>query len=81
MGTTDANDLRMYTVYNSPSDYPGQFVVRGCSVLAGGEIRHDPELFLACTHYIDIKAEMMARGLVKIVRDPSDDPCIVETWL
>jgi hypothetical protein len=73
--------LRNYVVYYHPLDFPDKWVVRGWSILPGGRLVPDPGATLVCDDYVDVETEMMARGLYKLVRNPEDDPCIVETWL
>lgn len=71
--------LSMWTIYDSPSDHPGKFVVRewftGKGIIepvSGDATVHD-----------DIWAARGAipEGLVPMARNMSDDPCIVETWI
>ena len=66
----------MWTVYDSPKDYPDSIVVR----LWWGET-HEPHAWAFDTL---IEARFMienAGGCYRIPRQPDDDPVIVETWL
>lgn len=71
--------LRMWTVYKHPRDYPKSFVARLFEVDADG-VRPTPNIVIAAT-LERLQDEMMEMGLVKLMRNPNDDPVIVETWL
>jgi len=74
--------LRMYTVYDHPTDYPDEYVVRGCSILPGrDEPMHDAELFGRGATLEAVRGPLAALGLVCLARHPDDDPKIVEVWL
>jgi hypothetical protein len=70
----------MWTVYDSPSDYPGQFVARLFEVDGDGP-RATGSMVVADD--IEKLRNMFEfeMGLVKLMRSPEDDPVIVETWL
>lgn len=67
--------VRLYTVYDHPRDYPNCYVVRAwegdkpCGVVALGD---NLEI---------LRAMLAGQGLTCLACDPSDDPVIVETWL
>ncbi len=66
----------MWTIYDSPRDFPRTFVVR----VWYGEIP-EPD---ATTHDTleDARESVFARGgSFDLKRHPGDDPCIVETWI
>ena len=76
------DDLHQWTVYDSPSDFPGLFVARqwlvGPSGVRASEV----------TPYVDPFLENVRRfiaavapGSVCLMRSEDDDPVIVETWL
>ena len=70
--------LRMWTIYESPRDYPGRFVVRGWTV------QREPvpdELPTAVVDTLAAARRHVPVGLFRLDRDPDDDPTIVETWL
>jgi len=75
----DPAALVLYTVYGSPRDYPGEFVVRR-SVVAGGAVKIDPELF-ARAPTLDAVRALLPPHLYPLPRQPGDDPVIVEVWL
>jgi hypothetical protein len=72
--------LEMWTVYQSPSDYPGKFVVRRRVVRAGGMTDVDPEPSAVVDTLAAARFPLQARGLVCMPREDGDDPVIVETW-
>ena len=70
------NRLRIWTVYQNPSDYPEKFVARlWCNDQATGSIIIAPDLdTLHETLHVEYG------GLHRMARHPDDDPTIVETW-
>ena len=74
--------LHTWTIYQSPSDFPGLFVAR----------RFDNEAATA-DHYSNVDIESVRNWILdqavsyqqglphRIPRSPEDDPVIVETWL
>ncbi len=73
------NSLAIWTVYDHPRDFPGDFVARRFVVDAGGA-RPTDDILTAKS--IDVLRDLLeARGLVKLDRSPGDDPKIVESWL
>lgn len=85
------NKLEIYTVYNSPSDYPGLFVVRKYIIEATppGEgnlesVRNptaDPQFILTGKKLENVRQQMERMGLFPVPRFPEDDPVIVENWI
>jgi hypothetical protein len=71
--------LRMWTVYERPSDYPENYVARLFEVDAVGS--HATENIVIAPDLEFLRALMIGMGLVKMVRDPKDDPVIVEVWI
>lgn len=72
------NCLAIWTVYNSPEDYPGLFVVRKWLVTEGVETP-TAEVFFADT--LGAVRTLIPPGLVLVPRAELDDPVIVESWL
>jgi hypothetical protein len=71
--------LSIWTIYDHPKDFPHWFVARK-HVANGGGATATSETILA--HDIEaLRVEMQRRGLIPFLRDPSDDPVIVESWL
>ena len=71
--------LEVFTVYRRPADVPAAaFVVRvfhvgGGGLVATGEYWTAPRLVQA--------RAWIPFGLVRMPRDPADDPTVVESWL
>lgn len=69
--------LDIWTVYWNPSDYPGVYVVRRCTVGAAGVTMHDnPTVALT----LDKARAAVPAHLLRLPRSPADDPVIVEVW-
>lgn len=66
--------LNLWTIYASPTDYPGKFVARRFEM-----DRPTSEVILADT--LDEVRSLLPRGLTCIGRSSYDEPQIVETWL
>lgn len=73
------HELRGYTVFANPADYPGRYVVRGWR-LVGTSILQDPGP-LAVRHTLEEARAALPPGLQRCSRDPNDDPVIVEVWM
>lgn len=88
--------MTMFIIYENPSDYPNEFVVREAGSIYESILKHNPEEFfinprqelifrIQPTAVVDTLAE--ARQAVpkthfyQIPRDNSGDPVIIETWL
>jgi hypothetical protein len=69
----------VWVVYEKPSDYPDDFVVRRQSATAGKVVAdRDP---WAVVGSLEAARGLLPPGLVRLDRHPSDDPNIVETWI
>jgi hypothetical protein len=76
-----ANDpLVIWTIYDSPRDYPGKHVLRGWAV-PGEDGALSRSLDRTVHGSLAEARAALPDGLVRLDRHPSDDPCIVETWL
>ena len=72
--------LNIYTVFENPTDYPGQFVIRRF------ESRGNPPSVTPCEvvatgKTIEEVRDQLPQDLTRLDRHPQDDPKIVETWL
>lgn len=76
----DGECLRMWTVYDHPSDYPDKFVARLFEVDAAGP--RPSASIIVCDDLARLR-DMLAfeLHLVCLMRNPEDDAKIVETWL
>jgi hypothetical protein len=73
------NLLPILTIYENPSDYPGKFVARMHAV-SGGGLRVANTPLGICETLKEVQA-LVPPGAVKLMRNPEDDPCIVESWI
>lgn len=74
--STPANFPPMWTLYDHPQDYPNHFVVR-----TSWGPWHERRALLADTLELARLAVSMEGGEYRLVRDPLDDPKILESWL
>jgi len=70
--------LDMYTIYCKPLDYPNNFVVRKFLIGSGDVITTD-EIHIGDT--LEEARAFIPYRLVKLMRDPNDNPSVVETWI
>jgi len=66
--------LSLWTVYDSPSDYPGRFVARRF------ELNRPTRLVLVASSLEGVR-RLLPPGLYCLPRLPGDEPHIVEVWL
>ena len=70
--------LNMYTIFNNPLDHPNKVVVRKFKVKVGTvEATND---IVVCDSIEEARARV-PEGLSPLMRDPSDHPSVVETWI
>ena len=69
----------MVAVYDHPKDFPDSYVARAHFVDRG---RHwpSPDIFIARAKLEEVRAAIPA-GMHRMNRQPTDDPCIMETYL
>ena len=77
---THDDALHMWTIYENPSDYPGRFVVRECTIERDSTIVTKPEPAAVVLTLEDARAAV-PDGLYRLARAPGDEPHIVEVWL
>jgi hypothetical protein len=71
--------LAMWTVYNSPKDFPAMFVARMFYVWSTGS---QPTEKIIMSENVDaIRLQLFRMGLTPINRSEDDDPNIVEVWI
>lgn len=72
--------LSIWTLYDRPIDMPEYYVARRFEVKAGGE--GGPTFdYIRDSDLERLRSEMKNRGLYRILRDPRDDPKIIESWV
>lgn len=74
-----SEDLVIWTIYDHPADYPQGFVVRPWRVGKGGTVPQGEDGAGVAT--LEAARSLIPQGLLRMDRDPNDDPCIVESWL
>lgn len=77
--TSDGVVATIWTIYYSPRDYPGLFVLRGHDIRAGGHPVPRAECVTAAT--LDEIRAHLPEHCAQLSRDPEDDPVIVESWI
>lgn len=70
--------LPMWTVTAKPKDYPESYVARLHVALPRP---FSTNVALISDNVDELREALANLGLVKLERDPSDDPVIMETWL
>jgi hypothetical protein len=73
------NSLPIYVIYENPSDFPGEFVVRRrwhiiTGIIQSGEL-------LGRTKSLTEARNLLPPGLTCLQRHSTDDPVIVESWI
>lgn len=71
--------LPIWVVYDHPKDMPHLFVARRWLVNAKGQRATD--LVLVHTEIEPLREQLEMRGLIKLDRQPGDDPVVMETWV
>lgn len=72
--------MRMYAVYDRPSDYPKEVVVRGFTI-GKGVVIPDEKLFLKDKDIAAVFREMATLNMVFVSCDPHDDENIIGVYL
>jgi len=77
-----SNELEMYTVYFSPTDYPGEYVVRRWIANGQPDPIPDKKLFMRSVSFHEIREKLEGEmHLYFMNRDQADDPAIVGTFI
>jgi len=77
------NAFTMFTIFKSPSDYPGSYVVRRFRIVGLGIIP-DPDPLAVCDSLGSARLaiqDLGRPGLVCVPAQPDDEPQIVESWM
>lgn len=72
--------LPIWTIYEKPSDFPEDFVVRR-HVSYPGKVVADPNIAMQSRGLENLREILQRQGLTCIGRQPDDEPCIVESWV
>lgn len=70
------DDILIWTIFDSPYDHPGKFVVRPYSIRQNAPLTHH----MVSDSLEGLRANLPG-GLIWMNRCPDDDARIVETWL
>ena len=73
--------FKIYTVYDHPTDYPDDYVVRTWYTEDKTEPTPNTELFIKDKSIEVVREKLSSMGLVCIDREKYDDEKILETWL
>lgn len=80
MTTFSPHELAMWTIHESPDDYPDQFVVRRSRAHSGGGLAADPEP-VAVVKTLEEARAAVPPFLYRLPRLPEDEISVVEVWL
>jgi hypothetical protein len=72
-------DLTAYAIYDHPKDHPRFWVVREWQLVTSES--HPLAGPVCLANSLEEARAMMPAELVRLGRNPQDDPCLVETWL
>lgn len=70
-------DLLIWVIYEHPSDFPAEYVVRPFSSKRGAPLA----LHFNHAQLEYVRGAMRNMGLTRLPRSPGDDPCILESWV
>lgn len=77
--------LTMWVIYRRPLDYPQGCVLRAQWPMRDGTVKADTIAWFSDyaddAQSIEVLRDILPPGVTCLGRDPSDDPCIVETWI
>jgi len=71
--------LEWWVVYDHPKDFPDRYIARRFLVTASGAGPTDVVMWSDSLE--EVRDFLENLGLVKLMRDPSDEPQIVESWI
>ena len=70
--------MKNYVLYESPSDYPGKFVVREW-IITRKDIKKSKVISVSSTH--EKASKSVPYNMSFLLRCEDDDPCIVGVWI
>jgi hypothetical protein len=74
--------LNLYTIYDSPRDFPGEFICRRFEIICDGAERMPvAREMVARGPTLQAVRDQLPPGLYRLGRDVTDEPQIVETWV
>ena len=75
------HSLRIWTVYDHPSDFPGGFIARMSEVSSKAGVRPTANVLMSTDLEVLRAILLDDLRLTRIERDPRDDAKIVEIWV
>lgn len=69
--------MNMWTIYFSPKDAPGRYVVRRWHIGVGVATAHEAHI----SETLEGVRGVVPPGMYRLERHADDDPVIVEVWL
>jgi hypothetical protein len=79
MKTNTSLGLKLWTIYNSPKDFPGKFIAREWELTGEGSKPSQSNYVTGDT--LEEVRKQLPKFMTVIPRHESDDPCIVEVWI
>ena len=76
--SNDPDCINFFTIYDSPSDFPGRFVVRRHEL---SRSFHGPRELLGEARNLADARKLVPSGAHNLGRECGDEPQIVETWI
>lgn len=70
--------LTQYAIYVNPADMPGRFVTREWHIARGASAPLAGRAWPA--NSLEQARRVVPEGMVRLERQPDDDPVILETW-
>ena len=78
--TEEMAQVRGYTIFSNPRDFPDKYVVRGWAVIQGGRILQDAAP-LAVRNTLQEARAALPPNMCRLSRAHDEDPVIVEVWM
>jgi len=78
---SDQDALIIYTIYNSPLDFPGDYVISKWMIGPTAEPIKDIKYQFISKELESCRDEMRKKGLACLSRNPEDHPTVVESWI
>ena len=76
-----SSTLVVWTIYDSPDDFPGQIVIRGQEVRRGTPQPKPREGYIIAPSLDAARRILAERGYACVGRDDGDESKIVESWV
>jgi len=70
--------MDLWTIYDSPHDFPGKFIARKYRIEHGTV---NPTMQIFTSDSLNSVRDLIPGGLVRLRREADDDLVIVESWI